>query len=66
MVAPCHGSNYLIYGALSPVRRRIGNDWEIRIPEIKIFWGQYSLAEIGECKCIYAAITVSVEHELLM
>jgi hypothetical protein len=24
------------------------------------------LAEIGECKCIYAAITVSVEHELLM
>jgi hypothetical protein len=41
------------------------NDWETRIPEIKMFWGQYGLAEMRECKCIYAAISLSVEHELL-
>jgi hypothetical protein len=40
------------------------NDWETRGPEIKIFWGQYGLAEMRECKCIYEAISVSVEHEL--
>lgn len=38
--------------------------WETRLPEIKLFWSRYDEPEMRECKCIYAALVISVGHEI--